>query len=348
MNLFKCIIDLLEKRENFVLATVLTRAGSAPRSSGARMIVRSDGQINGTVGGGIMEARVRQIAAEIFSTRMATVREFVLSADDAGRMGMICGGRIEVLLQFIDASVQTRLDFFREVFSAVTENRRSWLVTALPHADGMHDLPQWLLKADGSVSGVFDGNIPERQRVLDALAGGKHGYLHCKANAYHIEALCNSGAVFIFGAGHVGYALSRMTPLVDFKTVVLDDREDFANPGRMDSADQVILLSSFDKATEGLLIDENSYLVIVTRGHLYDQTVLGQALRTDAGYIGMIGSRKKRDSVYQSLEAQYGFRPDDFARVHSPIGLAIQAETPEEIAVSILAEMIRVRAAKNR
>jgi xanthine dehydrogenase accessory factor len=348
MNLFKSIVDFLESGENFVLANVLTRTGSAPRSTGARMIVHPDGRITGTVGGGILEARVQETAAEIFSTKTATVSEFVLTADDAGRLGMICGGRVEVLLQFMDAAVPARLHFYKEVLHAVTENKRSWLITSIPHGDGMQDLPQWLLKSDGTVFGVFDSDFPGKERVIRELAGKKHGYLHFEANEYHIEALCNSGTAFLFGAGHVGYALSRVTPLVDFRTIVLDDREDFANPDRLDSADEVIVLPSFDRATEGLPIDEDSYIVIVTRGHLHDQTVLEQALRTDAGYIGMIGSRRKRDAVYKSLEAKHGFGPHDFARVHSPVGLSIGAETPEEIAVSIVAEMIQVRAGKNR
>ena len=139
-----------------------------------------------------------------------------------------------------------------------------------------------------------------------------------------------------------------MTPLVDFRTVALDDRAEFANPGRLDSADEIIVVPSLENAMEDLPIDEDSYIVIVTRGHSHDGTVLEQALRTNAGYIGMIGSRKKRDELYKSLAAEHGFGTDDFARVHSPVGLNIGAETPEEIAVSIVAEMILVRAEKNK
>jgi xanthine dehydrogenase accessory factor len=276
------------------------------------------------------------------------VKEFVLTPGDAGRVGMICGGRIEILLQFMDAVVEPHLDFYKQILDAVRENRRSWLITSIPHANPVRFLPQWLLKNDGSVLGISDSDIPEKERVLDGLLGKQHGYLHLETNAYHIETLCNSGTAFIFGAGHVGHALSRITPFVDFKTVVLDDREDFANRGRLDSADEIHVLPSFEKAMEGLPVDEDGYIVIVTRGHVHDMIVLGQALRTRAGYIGMIGSRKKRDTLYKSLAAEHGFGPDDFARVHSPVGLDIGAETPEEIAVSIVAEMIRVRTERNK
>jgi len=345
MNLFKSIVELLENGTNFVLASVLTRTGSAPSSTGARMIVRSDGRITGTIGGGILEARVRKTAAEVFATGTAAIREFVLSADDAARTGMICGGRIEILLQFMDSTVGLNLDFYKHVLDAVTGQGRSRLITSVSPAEGSRYLPQLLLRNDGSFFGAAD--FPEKERMIEALRGNKDGYLHLEANEYHIETLCNSGAVFIFGAGHLGCALSRLTPLVDFKTIVLDDREDFANRSRIVYADEVVVLPSFEKVMEGLPVDEDRYIVIATRGHLHDLVLLEQALATNAAYIGMIGSRKKRDALYEVL-AEHGFRSDDFARVNSPVGLAIGAETPEEIAVSIVAEMIRVRAGKNK
>ena len=162
---------------------------------------------------------------------------------------------------------------------------------------------------------------------------------------FFIEPLSSEGTVYIFGAGHIGQKLAQLTKFVGFRTVVLDDREEFANRELLGSADRIVVLSSFDDAMRDLTIDEESYLVIVTRGHVHDKTVLGQALRTRAGYIGMIGSRKKRDATYEVL-AREGFTTQDFARVHSPIGLSIGAETPEEIAVSIVAELIQARAGR--
>ena len=152
-----------------------------------------------------------------------------------------------------------------------------------------------------------------------------------------------AGTVYIFGAGHVSLALARLTTMVDFRTVVLDDRRQFASKERFPKADDVHVLENFKAALEGLFIDPNSYMVIVTRGHSHDKTVLAQALRSTAGYIGMIGSRRKRAAIYDALLAE-GFTQADLDRVHSPIGLAIGAETPEEIAVSIIGELIAKRA----
>jgi len=134
--------------------------------------------------------------------------------------------------------------------------------------------------------------------------------------------------------------------MVDFKTVVLDDREEFARKERFPAVDGIIVLASFEQAFTNLDIDKDSYIVIVTRGHAHDKTVLAQALNTGAGYIGMIGSKSKRNAIYKALKEE-GFTDKDIARVFSPIGLEILAETPEEIAVSITAELIKVRAGQN-
>ena len=159
---------------------------------------------------------------------------------------------------------------------------------------------------------------------------------------FFIEPTFVPGTVFLFGAGHVSQQVAEVAALVKFRTVVLDDREEFANPQRFPKADQIIVLLSFEQAFAGLEIDSDSYVVIVTRGHLHDKTVLEQALRTKAGYIGMIGSRRKRDMLYQTLLSE-GFTQEDIDRVHCPIGLNIGGETPEEIAVSIVAELIKAR-----
>jgi len=129
---------------------------------------------------------------------------------------------------------------------------------------------------------------------------------------------------------------------VNFSVVLLDDRAEFASAERAPDAHEVKVICSFDNALNGYTIDEDSYIVIVTRGHAHDKTVLAQVLRTKAGYIGMIGSRRKIALIYQNLLME-GFSREDFERVHAPIGLAIGAETPEEIAVSIIGEMISAR-----
>ncbi|MBN1689677.1 MAG: XdhC family protein, partial [Dehalococcoidia bacterium] len=134
---------------------------------------------------------------------------------------------------------------------------------------------------------------------------------------------------------------------VGFAAVVLDDRAEYANRERFALPAEVIVLKSFENCFEGLQIDDDSYVVIVTRGHVYDKTVLAQALHTKAGYIGMIGSIPKRDAIYRALLAD-GFTAQQLEKVHCPIGLKIDTETPAEIAVSIVGELIAQRAQKRK
>ncbi len=156
-----------------------------------------------------------------------------------------------------------------------------------------------------------------------------------------LEPVFCEPTVYIFGGGHVSEQVAPLAKNVHFKVVVIDDREIFANRERFPEADEVIV-SEFEKCFDRLSIDESSYLVIVTRGHLYDGIVLEQALKSKARYIGMIGSRKKIGTLYQSLTAK-GIAKEALGRVHAPIGIEINSETPEEIAVSIVAELIKVR-----
>lgn len=164
---------------------------------------------------------------------------------------------------------------------------------------------------------------------------------------YFVQTIGAQEHAIIVGAGHVGQALAALCPLVGFRTSVIDDRADFANWERFPSADDIRVQASFQDCFRGLTLTPNCYVVIVTRGHAHDRAVLAQSLRSRAGYIGMIGSRKKRDATFQSLREE-GFSGDQLAQVHCPIGLAIGAKTPAEIAVSIVAELIAVRAGQKQ
>lgn len=348
MNLFQRMAELGGKGESFVLAAIIARSGSAPRAAGTRMIVRADGSIAGTIGGGVLEAMVQESAKEVFRHRRMITREFVLSADDASRMGMICGGRVQVLIHHVDASDPLPLQLFRAVASALEENERAWLVTALPVGDDSEMPPAYgLLLENGAVTGALDADLLKDIVEQAGAGGGEPRAVSLGTSRYLVEPLCHEGTVYIFGAGHISQKLAPLTKLVGFRTVVLDDREEFANRERFPEADRIVVLDNFDAAFGKLDIGEDGFIVLVTRGHAHDKTLLGQALGTPAQYIGMIGSRRKRDAVYQAL-ANEGFAPEDFERVHSPIGLDIGAETPEEIAVCIVAELIRERAKKNR
>jgi xanthine dehydrogenase accessory factor len=346
MAIFESIVKLLKEGESFVLATILSRYGSAPRDVGSRMIIRSDGTIIGSIGGGLLEASVQKMAKELFATQKAVMRSFTLSRDGPTPIGMICGGSVEFLMHFEDASQPARLKHYEELLAALDSRKRAWLIMKLPDGKVSEEAPAAYLFKDGGASLEVQGLPPAKEFLVEASAT-QPLVAEFQGNRFLVEPLCSEGTVYIFGAGHIGQKLAQLTKFVGFRTVVLDDREEFANREQIGSADRIVVLRSFDEAMKDLDIYEESYLVIVTRGHVHDKTVLGQALRTRARYIGMIGSRKKRDATYQALTEE-GFSAQDFLRVHSPIGLNIGAETPEEIAVCIVAELIQKRSERNQ
>ena len=346
MAIFQSIVALLREKESFVLATILSCCGSAPRDAGSRMLIRSDGSIIGSVGGGILEAKIQELAGGLFQSGNTLVGRFSLNPEAPTPIGMICGGDVEFLLHFEDASQPGRLELYEGLVATLASNRRAWLAIQLPDQDESESPPVVRMFKEGGASFDAQGS-PRLRELLVEASSTQPSVVTCEGKRFFIEPLSSEGTVYIFGAGHIGQKLAPLTKFVGFRTVVLDDREQFANRALFGSADRIVVLESFDDAMKDLAIDEESYLVIVTRGHAHDKTVLEQALKTKAGYIGMIGSRKKRDATYEAL-TNAGFTAQDFVRVHSPIGLDIWAETPEEIAVSIVAELIQTRAGRSR
>lgn len=158
----------------------------------------------------------------------------------------------------------------------------------------------------------------------------------------YLEPVTFPASVFIFGAGHVSRAIARITATVEFRTVVLDDRPEFANRERFPDVAEIRVDQPVTMLFDLREFSPADFIVIVTRGHLQDQLVLEKALRTDAGYIGMIGSKRKCRLIFDSL-LEKGYSEEQIQRVHAPIGININAETPEEIAVSIVGEIIHQR-----
>ena len=340
-KLYQAILQHLEQGESFVQATILAQSGSAPRTAGAKMIILPDQSILGTIGGGLVEAKVQELAGEVFQTKQAVTKKFNLTGQEAGQMDMICGGRLEVLVEYMNAANQQLVAVYRALLQAMEKRQPVVLVTPLA-SDGSQT---FLIQGDGSLTGTFTGP-GEWLEELTNLPGRYPQVIQLGGQRFLAEPISINGTVYIFGAGHVSQKLALVTNLVGFRTVVLDDRQEFANRLRFPSADEVVVLASLEQACANLAIDQESYLVIVTRGHAHDKTVLAQALKTKARYIGMIGSKKKRDTIYRALQ-QEGFSAEDLQRVYCPIGLGIGAETPEEIAVSITAELIKVRAGES-
>lgn len=331
--------ETLSRKQPLVMALILSQEGSTPRTTGTRMMIGADGYV-GTIGGGRIEASVMETAREMLHKPGAVTISFDLTSEIADAMDMVCGGKLEILIDSIAPNETNRL-FFSSLLQMLDQRQKGLMVTELLES-GVLQVRHAVLHEDGVVIGTPDfemeiDSIPKKLRAPILIQSGDRRFF--------IEPVMAPGTVYLFGAGHVSLQTAILAKRVGFEVVVLDDRMEFANTSRFSDADDVRVPASFEIAFEGLEIHADSYLVILTRGHLHDKTVLQQALKTPAGYIGMIGSRKKRDAVYQALENE-GFTAKDFQKVHCPIGLSIGAQTPEEIAVSIVAELIHARSVK--
>lgn len=332
-------LKLLKSGESFVLATIFDFEGSAPRTTGARMIIKKDGSIFGTVGGGKIEALVIKSAAEIYNSKKTVLKEYKLQEAENKGIGMACGGDVRILMEYVDAKDSTNVKLYEDVMECNKTGDKSFIIRKF-YEDGRSI--KCLYKNGSIISGSDDFKKEDISKFESAVRARKLVLIEEGDAVVLIEPVGSFGKVYIFGAGHVGQKLANITKGIDFTTCVIDDRPEFANAQRFPDTDEIIVPGSFENCFEKLHINEDSYIVIVTRGHMGDLTVLKQALRTNAYYIGMIGSRRKRNVVYETLK-QEGFTEDDFNRVHNPIGIEIGAETPEEIAVSIAAELIAFR-----
>ena len=323
----------LRNGEDLCMVTVIAHSGSTPRGSGARMLVGKEGRITGTIGGGAVEYRSEHIAADVLKEKNSGEHDFSLTREDVQNLGMICGGAVKVFFQYIPSFDKDMLDLCDKAEELFAAGEDIWLISEIS-AGGKLGLyakscGYYLLDPPDWVSSYLTRH-PQR-KVLGE-------------DDFYIEQIGSSGKVYVFGCGHVAQELVPVLSHVGFKCVALDDRPEFATKSLFPSAEEVILCD-FTRLSDYIKVTEEDYVCIMTRGHAFDTEVQAQMLRTPACYIGVIGSRNKIAGVRKVLSEQ-GFTDEDFKRITAPIGLPIRAETPAEIAISVAAQMIEVRAGK--
>ncbi|MBL7225957.1 MAG: XdhC family protein [Desulfobacteraceae bacterium] len=351
-EIFETLDRLFERDGSAVLATIIRQAGPSPRGAGTKCLIMDDGLFVGTIGGGILEARTLEKAKDVFDAGLPVRLYFSLEGTDVAETEMLCGGRVEVFLEPISALNPVHVAVFQEAGKGLGQGGGGLLVTLI-------DRDRWKggkqTKLFLGKNGERTGSLPKAKGVEDLLAKRLGKVMRSRQLSLFsmnddegnpvevlVEPIVATSYLYVFGAGHVSKQIVPLANLVGFHVVVIDDREEFADPRFFPEAAEIRYIP-FKGAMERLAITKSSFVVIVTRGHMDDKTVLAQSLKTEARYIGMIGSKRKRDIIYEKL-LEEGFTEQDIDRVHSPIGLDIGAETPEEIAVSIVAELIKVRA----
>ncbi len=348
-NPFKDISQLLDEGQKVVLARIIKQVGSSPRSIGTKFIVLEDGFVKGTIGGGLFEHRTIERAKESLKENKSGIMHFQMTGDEVSKTDMLCGGVVDVYLEPVFPGKTTARDIFTRISNLIDEDRKGVLVTLI--SDGIRpedEKCRLLIEEDGSTMGEIRAISTEDKRQFEKILEIKTPKLieiEKGKESVFVEPVRPYDVLYLFGAGHVSTFVASLASMVGFRVVVIDDRKEFANKERFNTADELIVLP-FPDVFEKLNITSSSYIAIITRGHIQDLNVLRETLKRSDGYIGMIGSRRKREKIYQALMKE-GVSEERLKKVHSPIGLDIGAETPEEIAVSIVAELIRVRASSN-
>jgi xanthine dehydrogenase accessory factor len=346
-DIFHQINRELDRGQEVVLATIITQKGSTPRAPGTRFMVRPDGSFEGTIGGGKVEADILSEASEIFKERKNRTIRFRLTGEEAAETEMICGGELEIHLELFSGKEVPHQEFFKKVSRLLRSGKSGMVVTRIEdrvllgppdskflyepeEEQPVNDRP-WMTEVKKFLPEI----LTEGQNILLQV------FVQGKETRIFLEPLLGVPHLYLFGAGHVSAALCPLAKRVGFRVTVFDDRTEFAHPGRFPEADDIIV-RPLDRILKNGLVSSNAFAVIMTRGHLHDYQVLRQVISHPFRYIGMIGSRHKRDTIFKSLRRE-NFSEDLISSIHTPIGLDINAETPEEIAVSIVAELIQVR-----
>jgi xanthine dehydrogenase accessory factor len=311
------------------LATISRRRGSLPMASDAKMLVTGDGKRCGTVGGGCVEADViEQALAAAKAGEPASVKHN-LNADLAGDIGLSCGGSAEFFLEPLVGDV-SMVDLYQRVANAIRERVPTTVYTAVDWSGG----PRKAARIGSDVITVGEFELP-------IGAGDDSSIQLDEASQVLVEPLPRLPRVVIFGVGHVGAEIAKLASNVGFHVVAIDDREDFANAERLPWVHDV-RAADFRTVLDNFVFDEDDFVLATTRGHSFDAYIIERTASSRARYVGMLGSKRKKAVVLEALK-DAGVPKEALARVRTPIGLDIRADTPAEIAVSVVAELVQIR-----
>ena len=336
------LIELASPRTPVVLCSVVATRGSTPQKPGAALLVLPAGGQVGTLGGGCVEAEVRRRSLGMLTRPGPAIELLTFQLDDdyGWDDGLICGGRMTILAERVDSDVQ-RNYFSASLALSESGSGHTEVVVLDDHAvSGASAGSRLLFNATGEfVAGLrFDGNPSGVASRLKPVVERPRPYTVGGVSYLPHPPRCR---LVIAGAGHVGKAVAQLAAQVDFEVWVVDDRAEYASRERFPDAARLIVGDIAESLRE-MDIDERTYVVIVTRGHTHDEAALHAVVERPAGYIGMIGSRRKVRLIFDDLIAA-GVDPACLARVHAPIGLDIGSQTVPEIALSIVAQLVAHR-----
>lgn len=341
-KILKETIRLLAKEESIVWATVVDHQGSTPRKAATRMLISATGDTLGSVGGGRFEAEALEAARAIHKRPGSQLLDISMTGKEVAETEMICGGRARIFVEFLSPAA---LPFVRELYDRLSKKGEALFLTWIDNKKGSYGETHFILEPTGKISET--PGLPHKiaAAVEKTIEKGKIPALIVDPEGegfLFVEPLKRSSILYIFGGGHISLDLAWMAERVEFQIIVVDDREAFASRERFPMALDVWAMP-YTEALKDAQLGHDDFVVIVTRGHLHDLDVLREVIVQAPQYIGMIGSRRKKAMIFNQLQKE-GISQQILDEIHAPIGLDIRAETPAEIAVSIVAEMIQIRA----
>lgn len=351
--MYQEIKQLLQEDQTLAVATIVSTLGSTPRGVGAKMVVAASGEILGTVGGGCGEAEVRREAVQVIRSRKPALVRVELLDDIESNSPAVCGGVLNVFVDpwWEDAESPVCARLTEELLQVKASGVAAVMATVVSAENCTGPAPgQKCLIRDGAARAgdVPDDLLPKileeaavrlakeesRQVTLNLAGGGKVEVF--------FEVIPALQKAIIVGAGHLAIPLVQFARILGFHTTVIDDRVVYANRERFPDVDE-LLVGDMAETLGGLEITPQTYIVLITRGHQYDEPCLRAVIHKPAKYIGMIGSRRRIKACFIRFRDEEGIPEELLKRVHAPIGLDINAESPEEIALAIAAEMVKVR-----
>lgn len=331
------LLDELEKNRPLALATIIETAGSTPQITGASALFSAEGLCAGTVGGGILEADAQGKALQSLKQKVSLLYKFSLLSDISSA-GAICGGEATIL---IDAQPENHAEVFRRVGESLSHRQPGVLATFISvKSEGRVYLDRyWVVDSDADSGTPYAGFSGE---IKKSLMANKPDLLRTDNNLLFLEPVYPLPHLIIAGAGHVGQAVAHLGSLLDFEVTVIDDRPEFANKERLPDADSIIV-DDIGKAMRAVPISDDTYIVIVTRGHEKDADALRACINSEAAYVGMIGSARKIGLMREKFLQEGWATSAQWDQIYAPIGVEIESKTVQEIAVSIAAQLALAR-----
>lgn len=333
----------LENELPVVLCSILATRGSTPQKPGAAMLIYPDGRQIGTIGGGCVEAEIKQAALQsLHQDNMVEVRNIFLDDIQGWDDGLICGGRMSILVHPFQGKQEAAAFYYRQLHTLVKNGSGFIEAVVCEESAGQPPGDRYLLDAAQLPIHCLAAT-PAWDSIRSLLSA--MGPVECPMTHQGIAFLPTRPRIklLIVGAGHVGQAVGKLAADVGFELWVMDDRAQFASKTMFPQA-QRLMVGNIGSTISDLLpsLDANTYALIITRGHKHDEEALYHLADSACSYVGMIGSKRKIRIIVDDLESK-GINKEALARVHAPIGLEIGSQTVPEIAISIVAELIAFR-----